>query len=96
MQKFLIATGAAALLAASSFGALAFEQRATITSVDPDADTVTIASGETLKLPEGFDAAELSPGQQIMVEYDASTMMIDKFDVITDGDVMEDTRGDEN
>lgn len=95
MRKFMIATGAAALLTATSFGAFAAEIQAPISSIDAAAGTVTLSSGETLKLPTGYDAAALSVGEQIAVDYDAGTMMIETFEVITDGDVMQETRGDE-
>ena len=95
MRKFMIATGAAALMAASSFGAMAFETRAVITSVDQSAGTVTIDNGATLQLPTGYDAADLNVGEQIMVDYDSDTNMINTFDVVTDGNVMEENRGDE-
>lgn len=99
MRKFMIATGAAALLAATSFSASALEIKEAITGVDAEAGTITLASGQTLKLPEGYDAGALAVGELVSVEYDPGSMMIDEFEVVTDGDVLtesDDTNDGEN
>ena len=90
MRNLMIATSAAALLTASTFAALAFEQRAVLTAVDPDAGTVTLDSGVTLNLPKNFDAAQLPVGDLVEVDYDPATKDISEIDVVTSDRVMED------
>jgi Protein of unknown function (DUF1344) len=70
MRKLMMAAGAAAMLAASTLAALAAEANGTIQSVDPAAGTVTLADGNTYKLPAQFDAASLTPGQAVTITYD--------------------------
>lgn len=94
MRKILAATGAAGLLAASTLTAFGLEFQQAITSVDPAANTVTVASGETLHMPAGYNAASLEVGQQIRFEYDPATMVIETFEVVTDGTVLSPGRDD--
>ena len=89
MRKIMLATSAAAFLAASSVAALAFEQRGVLTAVDPDAGTITLDSGVTLNLPAGFDAAQLPVGDLVQVDYDPVSKDIQEIDVVTDGSVMD-------
>jgi hypothetical protein len=71
MRKLMIAASAAAMLAASSFAALAEEAKGTIQAIDPAAGTVTLADGQTFKLPAEFDAASLQVGQDVTITYEA-------------------------
>ena len=73
MRKLMIAAGAAALLAASSFSAYAEEATGQITAIDPAAGTVTLADGQIFKLPAEFDAASLQVGQDVTITYEAGS-----------------------
>lgn len=70
MRKLMVALSAGAMLAASTLAALAAEASGAITSIDPSAGTVTLDSGQTFVLPEGFDAASLSVGEQVKITYE--------------------------
>lgn len=70
MRKLMVALSAGALLAASSFAALAEEASGAISSIDPAAGTVTLDSGETFVLPEGFDSASVAVGDQVTITYE--------------------------
>ena len=70
MHKVMVALSAGALLAASSVAAFAEEAKGAISSIDPAAGTVTLASGETFMLPEGFDTASLAVGDQVTITYE--------------------------
>ena len=70
MHKLMVALSAGAMLAASTLAALAAEASGAITSIDPSAGTVTLDSGQTFVLPEGFDAASLSVGEQVKITYE--------------------------
>jgi hypothetical protein len=72
MRKLMVALSAGTMLAASSFAALAEDASGAIASIDPDAGTVTLASGETFVLPEGFDSASLAVGDQVTITYEES------------------------
>jgi hypothetical protein len=71
MRKLMIAAGAAAMLAASSLAAFAEEAKGTIQSIDTAAGTVTLADGQTFKLPAEFDAASLQVGQDVTITWEA-------------------------
>ena len=73
MRKFLVATSAAAILAASSLVALAAEATGAIASIDTTAMTVTLADGKTYKLPASADAASLKVGEQVKVTFDEAS-----------------------
>jgi hypothetical protein len=70
MRKLMAAAGAAAILAATSFGALAAEATGAIASVDATAGTVTLDNGSTYTLPSTVDAASLTVGSQVKITYD--------------------------
>lgn len=70
MNRLMIAAGAAALLAASTFAASAAEVTGAITSVDAAAGTVTLDDGNTYVLPADFDVASLQAGATVTVTYD--------------------------
>lgn len=70
MRKFMVAAGAAALLAASSLSAFADEANGTIQSIDATAGTVTLADGSTYVLPSATDAASLQVGQDVTITFD--------------------------
>ncbi len=69
MKKLMITAGAAALLAASSFAALADEATGAITSIDTSAGTVTLDDGNTYMLPQNMNAAQLQVGEKVKVEF---------------------------
>jgi NADH dehydrogenase FAD-containing subunit len=62
------------MLAASTMAALAAEAKGAITSIDTDTGTVTLASGETFKLPADFDTASLAVGDNVTITYDDGAM----------------------
>jgi hypothetical protein len=70
MHKLITALTAGAMLAASTVAALAAEASGAIASIDPAAGTVTLDSGETFVLPEGFDAASVAVGDQVTITYE--------------------------
>jgi hypothetical protein len=70
MKKFMIAAGAAALLAASSLAAFAAEASGRIASIDAAAGSVTLADGKTYFLPASVAAATLMVGQQVTITYE--------------------------
>lgn len=70
MNKLMIAAGAAALLATSSFAALAAEVNGAIVSVDAQARTVTLDDGKSYNLPMDFDAASLQQGEKVKITVD--------------------------
>lgn len=70
MRKLMVALSAGAMLATSTFAALAEEASGAIASIDPAAGTVTLDSGETFRLPEGFDSASVAVGDQVTITYD--------------------------
>ncbi len=70
MRKLMVAASAAAMLAATSFAALADEVTGSIASIDTSAGTVTLDNGNTFKLPAATDAASLQVGQKVTVTYD--------------------------
>ncbi len=69
MKKLMITASAAALLAASSFAALADEAMGSITSIDTSANTVTLDDGNTYALPASTDSASLQVGEKVKIEY---------------------------
>ena len=75
MRKFMVATSAAALLAASSFAVFAAEATGAIASIDTSAMSVTLDDGKTFKLPASVDAASLQVGQQVKVTFEEATPM---------------------
>jgi Cu/Ag efflux protein CusF len=72
MRKLLIATSAAAMLAASSFAAFAGEASGAVQSIDTTAGTVTLADGQTYVLPAGFDTASIAVGDEVTITYEES------------------------
>jgi hypothetical protein len=71
MRRLLVATSAAALLAASSFAAYAEDAKGAVQSIDTTAGTVTLADGQVYVLPEGFDAASIAVGDEVTITYEA-------------------------
>ena len=57
-------------VAASTVAGYAAEAKGAITAIDPAAGTVTLADGQTYKLPAQFDAASLQVGQDVTITYD--------------------------
>jgi len=70
MRKLMIAAGAAALLAASTFAAVAADASGAITSIDTAANTVTLEDGKIYVLPMGFDAASIKVGDKVNITFD--------------------------
>ncbi len=70
MRKLMVALSAGALLAASSVAAIAEEATGSIASIDVVAGTVTLDSGDTFRLPEGFDSASVAVGDQVTITYE--------------------------
>jgi Cu/Ag efflux protein CusF len=70
MRKFMVAAGAAALLAASTFGALGAEATGAIKSIDMTAKTVTLEDGTIYVLPTGFDTASVKVGDKVKITFD--------------------------
>jgi hypothetical protein len=73
MNRLMTALGAAALLGATSFAALADEASGAITAIDPNAKTVTLDNGSTYTLPASVDAASLQVGQKVMIQFDKAS-----------------------
>ena len=71
MRRLLVATSAAALLAASSFAAYAEDASGAVQSIDTTAGTVTLADGQVYVLPAGFDAASIAVGDEVTITYEA-------------------------
>jgi hypothetical protein len=71
MRKLLVATSAAAMLAASSFAAFAEDATGAVQSIDTTAGTVTLADGSVYVLPAGFDAASIAVGDEVTITYEA-------------------------
>lgn len=69
MKKLMITASAAALLAVSSFAALADEAAGAITSIDTQAGTVTLDDGNTYMLPQDMNAAQLQVGEKVKIEF---------------------------
>lgn len=70
MNKLMVAVGAATLLAASSFAALAANVTGSITAVDPATHSVTLDDGNTYVLPADFDVASLAVGLAVTFTYE--------------------------
>jgi hypothetical protein len=70
MRKLIIAASAAGLLAASTAAGFAAEAKGAITAIDPTAGPVTLADGQTYKLPVQFDSASLQVGQDVTITYE--------------------------
>ena len=70
MYKTITAISAAALLAASSFAALAAEATGASASIDVGAGQVTLEDGNTYFLPPSVDAASLQVGEQVIIEFE--------------------------
>jgi Cu/Ag efflux protein CusF len=70
MNRLMLAASAAALLAVSSFPALAAEATGAITAVDPAAGTVTLDDGNIYVLPANFDLAMLPAGARVKITYE--------------------------
>jgi len=62
-------TLAALVLLACASGALAKSSTGTIESVDKKHDSITLADGTKLNLPEGIEAESLEPGEKVVVTY---------------------------
>ena len=71
MRRLLVATSAAALLAASSFAAYAEDASGAVQSIDTTAGTVTLADGQVYVLPADFDAASIAVGDEVTITYEA-------------------------
>lgn len=70
MNRLMIAAGAAALLAASTFSAFAAEVTGAITAVDPATGTVTLDDGRVYVLPADFDVASITAGAMVKITYE--------------------------
>jgi Cu/Ag efflux protein CusF len=70
MRKLMVAAGAAALLAASTFAAMATEATGAIKSIDMTARTVTLEDGKVYVLPTGFDTASIKVGDKVKINFD--------------------------
>lgn len=75
MNRLMMAAGAAALLAASSFSAFAAEVSGQIVSIDAQARTVTLDDGKTYNLPQDFDVASLQQGEKVKITVDDADKM---------------------
>jgi hypothetical protein len=71
MRKVMVAVSAAAMVLASSLGALAEEASGAITSIDTEAGTVTLSDGTVFVLPEDFDTASVKVGDEVTITYEA-------------------------
>lgn len=70
MRKLMVAAGAAAFLAASTFGALGAEAIGAIQSIDMTTKTVTLEDGKVYVLPTGFDTASIKVGDKVKITFD--------------------------
>jgi Protein of unknown function (DUF1344) len=73
MNKLTVVAFGASLLAMSFVSAVASEANGTITSLDTNAATMTLDSGETFVLPSPLVAASLRIGQKVKVTYGESS-----------------------
>jgi Cu/Ag efflux protein CusF len=73
MKKLVIAAGAAALLAASSFAALADEASGTIASIDNASGSVTLNDGKVYFLPQTVAATNLKVGDKVTITFSADS-----------------------
>ena len=67
-----ILTSAAAALAMIT-AAFAAEATGVVASVDPDARTIVLESGETFTVAEEVPLEAIAPGVQVLVAYDEGT-----------------------
>lgn len=94
MRQLLISTAAVAIVAATSFGAVAFETRSVLIAVDPAANTITLDNGVVLEMMPDFDVSALPVGQLVEVDYNPATREVQYLDVVTNNRVFEaDPRG---
>ena len=70
MHRLLVATGAAVVLAASTFSAFAAEVTGTITSVDPKTNSIQLDDGMTYMLHDYMNAGPILVGERVAVVYD--------------------------
>ncbi|HEX8048796.1 DUF1344 domain-containing protein [Rhizobium sp.] len=68
-MKRSVVIAAAIVAIASSTGALAQGITGTIRSVDRKADTITLMSGEVLRLPEQIEVERFRAGEKVKVHY---------------------------
>ncbi len=81
MNRFKIATAAAAILAASSVTVFAAEATGAIQAIDPAARTVTLDDGNTYLLPAAVNAARLMVGQKVTITYEQQDGKMNASDV---------------
>ena len=70
MNKLMIATGAAALLAASSLTVLAAEATGMISSIDVTGGTVTLDGGKVYLMPTTVALADFKVGQKVKITFE--------------------------
>ena len=68
-MKKSIVTAATILAIASGTAAYAAATTGTIASIDKKGDSITLADGKTLSLPEGIEAETLKVGEKVTVVY---------------------------
>ena len=73
MHRTILTLGAAILLSAVNFAALAEEVSGAIVSVDLAGGTVTLDKGQTFILTETVDPTTLEVGQDVTVTYELTT-----------------------
>lgn len=77
MRKFMIAAGAAALLATVSIAAADDEVKGTIKSMDATAHTVTLDNGQTFKVPDG---GNWKVGDKLKIKHEGDKVKIELDD----------------
>jgi hypothetical protein len=70
VKKIIIAAGAAAFLAASTFGAVAAEVTGAITAVHPETHSVTLDDGHAYVMPDGIEVGAMKPGLRVSLTYE--------------------------
>ncbi len=70
MKNLIVAAGAAAFLAAATFGVLAAEVTGSIAAVHPESRSVTLDDGHEYILPESIDVAALKVGLRLTFTYE--------------------------
>ena len=74
MKKTFLVAAAAAFLASSAGTAFAEQAAGVITNIDSAAGTVTLADGRTYRLPALFNAAALTVGDTLAIEFSSDAI----------------------
>ena len=82
MRRVMLAISAAVFLVASNSAVLADEAVGVIVSIDVEAGTVTLDSGQTFILTETIDRSALEIGQDVSVTYEPTTDGLDAATMI--------------